>query len=201
MKIFSFKRFCFTFFFVLNFISRVSYSQISYEEVLIISLSNDYLFINDIYYSSDVTPNYNLLGSTLSKLQARYDRGFDAVKFEWEKLRDLNMINYYTNSKVNDYRKQVSAWLELNGSKIDYGYGDNASRVVNYITGVYKIPGVKDELKLLQSINREIKRLKSQNPDGFHNSTRYKEIMNVISELRNCNISDFGDIAYKYGLF
>ncbi len=187
-------------FFQLIFIND-SYSQISYEEILIINLSDDYVFLGEAYYSRDMSPNYSILSNTLASMQARFDRGYNNVRYEWLKLKDLNMINNQTNAAVTNYRNQVSAWFDVNGAKVDWGYGDNASRVIKFITGVYDLLGVKQELKLMKSIDKEIKRLKSVDPDGFHNSNRYKDMLNVIYEMRSCNVNEFGNIAYRYGLF
>ncbi len=179
--------------------SNSSNYEITTIEVAAIVSSTNYSYSSSGSYVS-FTPDYNSLGNTLATLQRRYDNNYDRVSREYTKLNNLELININNKKTLSDYKIAIFAYVDTKGKDINLGYDQNADWLINYICKPFHVPSIKEEIKMLQSINREINRLKREQPDTFHHSKRYQEITEALGKLQNCPTSEISQLVWNYGL-
>ena len=177
-----------------------NYSTISYTELNII-----YLSVKVNYSGSNYAPSNFSYNTALNTMQARYDYYFKMMSNEWGKLEEFDLINSTNKTILNNHKVEVRNYFkknENNFTHVDWARnGDFALKIVKYVGSIYNNTGIKSEIKLLTAINNEYYRLKKSNPDSFHKSARYGELMTVLGKLKYCSTSEIGSLSADYGLW
>ena len=88
-----------------------------------------------------------------------------------------------------------------NYKKVDFAIYNNFSSWLEFYTQIYEIPSIKNEMILLNGIDKEIRRIRQKDPDSFHRSERYKELGSVLAELQTIRADSIPSLSWKYGLF
>ena len=167
------------------------------NELLIVSSSYRYQYVGSTY--KPFTPDYAFYSNVLNTRQAQYDANLKKINGEWGKLMSLELINETHKTMLIQYKSTISKEIKTNcnGDLSDDSY---ANSWLTYISQVFNIETIRNEIILLQKINQEFQRLKNNNPDNFHKSVRYSEMCNALSLLKKCDIREINTISVKYGL-
>jgi hypothetical protein len=188
-------------FFLVAGIYRVnaqSYS-ISYSEISVMSLS-----VRISYSGSSYSSPYFNTASALNTLQQRYDYYHKMISNEWGRLEDFDLLNANNKVTLNNHKIAVRDFFAQNSglSRIDWAQnGAYAVEITNWIGSIYNNKSIKSEISLLKAINSEYRRLKNNDPDNFHKSSRYSELALVLNKLKTCSTSEIGNLAVTYGLW
>lgn len=141
------------------------------------------------YYSGSYSPSYSdSYYFAIRSRQAAYNAGRETVQNELYKLYytlDDILISKCNRPKYNNFVAEVKAKANTWGSW-DLSYRQNVDALVNYITQIYNWESIKAEIKLVQSCDEELNRIKSTNPDDYIYSKRYKAICKTMQLLENC---------------
>jgi hypothetical protein len=180
--------------------NRTTNYNITSIDLTIIEQSVNYYYINNTYNSNYGAGANGFYGNVLATKQAQYDYNYKRVSQEYGKLLRLELINIPNQTWLNKNRKIIQNYVQTNSSNVDFGNDANAESYIEYITQVYKVESIRDEIKLLHSINNELIRIKNKDPDNFYKSERYTELGKALSELRDCEMGGISKIAWKYGL-
>jgi hypothetical protein len=179
--------------------STQNYSTISYTELNII-----YLSVKVSYSGSNYAPSNFSYNTALNTMQARYDYYYKMINNEWGKLEEFDLINSNNKTTLNNHKIAIRNYFKNNNSftHVDWARnGDFALKIVKYIGNIYNNTDIKSEISLLKAINNEYYRLKKSDPDNFHKSTRYGELMTVLGKLKYCSTSEIGTLSANYGLW
>ena len=159
--------------------------------------------VNIDYRNDHFQPDYQSLSNTLSTLQARYDRNHGMINQAWGKVKYCKLINRQNNRKMRNKDTEINNYLVRNNHfrHVDWARNrDFAIRVCNYFTNIFEDSYVKAELKMLQIVNTEMRRLKRTYPDDFYRKQRYLDISKALKELENCSRTEIPNIASRYHL-
>ena len=166
------------------------YGQISVEYLNIVTSSANYTYVG-IQYQPDynwATPNtWNTIQNGLSALTAMYERGFGICNREYTKLRDLQLINVYNKKTLLAHQKEIDAWADVNFSKYDLSKQENVNSIVNYFTGIYKIPTIRDEIRLLNELNGFYQFIVASDPNKVNKGQLFEELNAILLEMRFWN--------------
>jgi hypothetical protein len=179
--------------------SKAQSYSISYSEISIMSLS-----VSITYYGSAYSSPYFNTASALNTLQQRYNYYYGMINNEWGRLEEFDLLNESNRIILNNHKIDVRNYFAQNNgfTYVDWAQnGQFAVQVVNYIGAIYNYSSIKNEISLLKAINSEYRRLKQNNPDNFHKSTRYSELALVLNKLKSCSTSEIGNLAVTYGLW
>jgi hypothetical protein len=169
----------------------VSYLTTEYTEILSYSIEFTYYYETYKPYSPYVS-NANILAT----LQARYDRNYSIISKEWGKLLNLELINVTNKATLKNHKEVISSEIKAkcNG---DLGNQDYANYWIEYVTQTFRVPSIKDEIKLLQKCDAEINRIKYEDPNNYPNSKRYKSISKVLKELESCPTNNIKNLNWE----
>jgi hypothetical protein len=177
-----------------------NYSTISYTELNII-----YLSVKVRYSGSNYTPSNFSYEKALSTMQARYDYYYNMINNEWGKLEEFDLINSNNKTTLNNHKVEIRNYFKINENNfrnVDWAQNGNlALNIVKYVGSIYNDTDIKSEITLLKAINNEYYRLKKSDPDNFHKSTRYGELITVLGRLKYCSTSEIGSLSVEYGLW
>jgi hypothetical protein len=137
-------------------------------------------------------------------MQQRYDYYHGMVSNEWGRLESFQLLNASNKVMLDNHKVAVRNYFSQNNSftHVDWARnGEFAVQVVNYIGSIYNNSYIKSEVSLLKAINSEYRRLKTNDPDNFHKSSRYSELALVLNKLKTCSTSEIGNLAVTYGLW
>ena len=169
---------------------------ITYEKTNILSLSIQYN-ITQSRYSANQSAYFDSYTLAMASLQERYDMGYYYVKSELSKVINLKLVNK-TNSTYLDFFKKARMPYWKSISNADLTKNEVVQSCIDNIVDLYKInPSIVDELKLLQSCNNELSRIKFKDPDNYIYSRRYKSIAMVLLELENCPIDKIKSLSWE----
>jgi hypothetical protein len=175
--------------------AQYSASYISYEYTEILAYSIEITYSSASGYYQPYSP-YMSYGNALATMQARYDKNHAIISKEWGKLLSLELINITNKSTLKQYQETISAQVKMN-CKGDLGNQAYADGWIEYITQIFRIQTIKDEILLLQSCQRELNRIKYKDPDNYIYSKRYKSIMKTLDLLKNCSTSEIKYLSWE----
>lgn len=137
----------------------------------------------------------------LDQLESKFNYNYKLVNDAYNTVAYQEFINPDNKLLINNWNIKVEAYVQkLNN--VDWSRnGDYAVSVKNWILQIYDESSIKSEIILSQAIHYELIRLKRDNPESFHKSDRYFELMKAINELKTCDKYKISDISLKYGLF
>lgn len=164
-----------------------------YNEILILSVSFSYSSSGTYTYSYP----FGFYGAALETMQARYDQNHKIISKEYNKLKDLELINKTNQKTLQTYKDQRLDWIYKAGSNWDLGNQDNANKILNYCCEIYSYPSIKKELKLLQKCETELTRLKTKDPDSYLYTPRYRAISKLLSRLADCPTDEIGNLNWE----
>lgn len=172
----------------------IAQSYISFNKTEILRISVYYTITNNVYQ-----PDYNQNSITVmayAAMQERFDRNFDFIKAELTKVRNLQLINKSNQDYLTEFKRvRMPFWRSI--SHADLSKGEIVSHCLKYIVDIYDYSSIRDEIKLLQSCNYELSRIKNQDPDNYIYSKRYRAISNVLLELETCNNYQIKNLSWE----
>jgi hypothetical protein len=137
------------------FFSSKSKAQLQVDYLEILKSSSRITYIG-LKYSTDeylFKPDYNLIGTAMEMMQRRYDASFNNISHEYRKLKDLKLINFSNVELLKRHQLQVENWMERNLKNADLSQPDVTRQILDYITSIYKMKSIMDEIKHLQYLN------------------------------------------------
>jgi hypothetical protein len=168
---------------------------ISYEKTTILNLSIKYTIMQNNYMpnsSQYIDPYY----MSMAMMQERYDRGYYYVRSEIEKVINLKLINKNNISLLETFKnKRMPLWRSY--SNADLTKANVVQDCINGIVDIYKFRAIIDEIKLLQSCNSELNRIKARDPDNYIYLKRYKAISITLNNLENCMTTDIINLSWE----
>jgi hypothetical protein len=180
---------------LLNFYMSKAQTFISYEKTTIINLSVKYTFNQNKYIpntSQYIDPYY----MSMAMMQERYDRGYNYVRSELDKVLSLKLINKENLSMLERFKKNhMPFWRSI--SNADLTKQEVVQNCINDITDIYKFRDIIAEIKLLQSCNTELNRIKARDPDNYIYLKRYKAISLTLDNLENCISNDIINLSWE----
>ncbi|MGB1169502.1 MAG: hypothetical protein ACPH3L_09055 [Flavobacteriaceae bacterium] len=188
----------------LVFISQFSFSQygsnnISSYDIKIVQQSINIYYSNNTF--KDYYRPYYSPGNALAAMQAKFDYNFNLVNSAYSKVLYQEFLNPGNKSKLSAWKKKVEAQARK-VSNVNWGRQSSyALKLRAYFLDIYNKESVKNELLLLQEINKEMNRLKRTFPGRFHKTDRYNELLLALKALKTCKSYEISDISYKFGLF
>lgn len=172
-------------YFLLSLYITNAQTFISYEKTTILNFSIKYTIMQNNYMpnSSQYMDPYYM---SMAMMQERYDRGYYYIRSELGKVLELKLINKENNDYLTGFKQaRMPYWRSI--SNADLTKQEVVQSCINNIVDIYKLnTSIVDELKLLQSCNYELNRIKYKDPDNYLYSKRYKAISKVLFELENC---------------
>ena len=197
-------KFFYLFIFLLVFISKVSFSQYGSNNISSYDIKIVQQSININYYNNSFRDSYSPYyspGNVMAAMQAKFDYNFNLVNSAYSKVLYQEFLNPGNKLKLSDWKKKV----ETQARKVsNVNWGRQSSYTLKlraYFLDIYDKESVKNELLLLQEINKEMNRLKRTFPGRFHKTDRYNDILLALKALKTCNSNEISDISYKFGLF
>jgi hypothetical protein len=178
------------FFLILIFISPIGYSQVSIEYLNIVTSSANYTYVGIQYqpdYNWATLDTWNTLQNGLSARTSMYERGWGICNREYNKLMDLQLINVENKKALLAHQREVKAWADVNFSKYDLAEEKNVSSFLNYFTWIYKLPKIRDEIRLLNEINGAYQFIVSSDPNKINKGQLFEELNTVLLEMRVWN--------------
>jgi hypothetical protein len=161
-----------------------------------ISNSSNYYYNNNAYITYiPYSINWNNSG-----MQTRYDWAVEVLRFENSKFLNLKLINRQQVTTLNAWHISVPQGLK-NLNQVDLSIWTNYTQALAYLTEFFNIPTVRDEIELLHKIDIAIFRLREADPDNFHTSAKFYNLVSLMNEIYNADRSDISKLGYKYGLF
>ena len=181
--------------FLLSFNQTKAQTFISYEKTTTLNLSVKYTIMQNNYIpnsSQYIDPYY----MSMAMMQERYDRGYYYVRSELEKVINLKLINKNNISLLETFKnKRMPLWRSY--SNADLTKENVVQNCINGIVDIYKFVDIIDEIKLLQSCNNELSRIKIKDPDNYFYTKRYKAIAITLNYLENCNSNDIKKLSWE----
>jgi hypothetical protein len=169
-----------------------SVSYLSYKYTEILSISIKYNYYGNSYQSYEP---YVSTGNIMATLQARYDRNSKIISQEWGKLLNLELINVYNKQTLDLHKKEINAGMKNCRDDLSKQY--IADQWIEYVTQTFRVPSIKNEIKLLQSCYKELNRIKQNDPDNYIYSKRYKAINKVLNRLESCPTSEINSLSWE----
>jgi len=145
-------------------------------------------------------PDFDRLQRAMNIKSTQYENGVHKIAEAYSDLRDLTIVNTENLEILNKYRDAVKEGLKK-VSKWDLSVPSNVSTAVNYVNRYLEVPSIKAEKKLLSGIEMEMWTLKRNHPDDFSTLPRFKEIVALMEEIKNCPRSEIESIGIKHGFF
>ena len=142
----------------------------------------------------------NSLNNGLQSRGDAYRSGVDQVNYAYDRLMDIKLYNKENINSLSIYQEAVKN-EHYKFAKTDFSLQNNVKSWLTYINEYRTYKPIKDEIYLLYHLFQEIQAIKRNNPDSFTSSNRYKELMQVLDELENCNTNDILSLARKHGIF
>jgi hypothetical protein len=177
-------------FLILILISIKGYSQISVEYLNVVTSSANYTYVGIQYqpdYNWTSPDTWNTIQNALSARTAMYEQGFGICNREFIKLRDLQLINIENKKALLAHQKEVEDWGNLYFSKYDLAEQENVNFVLNIFTSIYKLPRIRDEIRLLNEINAGYQFIVAADPNKINKGELYQELNTILSEMRFWN--------------
>ncbi len=113
----------------------------------------------------------------------------------------MSLINTENKGRHSKLLESLNATAkDPKTSKIDWSDDAITESYVKYYTSAFDDAYIKDEISMLQNLDKEINRIKLKDPDGFYKSERYMELGKALEELKICGATEIGKLAWKYGL-
>jgi len=147
-------------------------------------------------------------------LQANYDRGFEIIQREWQRLNALSLINLKNEKYVQERKNEVRSQLPSSSghdlsiqSNVNYWYNKCTYHIeagwtsTNSNNEKYSFKPIQDEIILLKKAYYEIIRIKNKDPDNYYNNERFKSMLKLLNELRNCGLTEISKLSWKYNLY
>jgi hypothetical protein len=178
------------FFLILIFISPKGYSQVSIEYLNIVTSSANYTYVGIQYqpdYNWATLDTWNTLQNGLSARTSMYERGWGICNREYNKLMDLQLINVENKKALLAHQREVESWADVNFSKYDLAEEKNVSSFLNYFTWIYKLPKIRDEIRLLNELNGFHQFIVTSDPNKVNKGQLYEELNTVLLEMRFWN--------------
>ena len=192
------------FIFLLVFISKVSFSQYGSNNISSYDIKIVQQSININYYNNSFRDSYSPYyspGNVMAAMQAKFDYNYNLVNSAYNKVLYQEFLNPGNKLKLSDWKKKVETQARK-VSNVNWGRQSSyALKLRAYFLDIYDKESVKNELLLLQEINKEMNRLKRTFPGRFHKTDRYNEILLALKALKTCKSNEISDISYKFGLF
>jgi len=192
------------FIFLLVFISKVSFSQYGSNNISSYDIKIVQQSININYYNNSFRDSYSPYyspGNVMAAMQAKFDYNYNLVNSAYNKVLYQEFLNLGNKLKLSDWKKKVETQARK-VSNVNWGRQSSyALKLRAYFLDIYDKESVKNELLLLQEINKEMNRLKRTFPGRFHKTDRYNEILLALKALKTCKSNEISDISYKFGLF
>jgi len=161
--------------------------------------SPNYQFIGLVYKTSSGI-DMNSMRDLLETKTGQYEYGMRLVVSEIKKAQALTLINKYNNVTLKNFQDKLSV-ASNNFASWDFSLPQNVNKALEFVTWIYTVESIREEINLLHLVNDEIVRLKDRDPDNFFRSNRYAEMKLVLSKMKDCNYSQFKDIKMEYGLY
>ena len=134
-------------------------------------------------------------------MQAKFDYNYNLVNSAYSKILYQEFLNPGNKIKLSAWKKKVEVQARK-VSNVNWARQSNyALKLRAYFLNIYDTESVKNELLLLQEINKEMNRLKRTFPGRFHKTDRYNELLLALKALKTCEAYEISDISYKFGLF
>lgn len=175
--------------------SQYSTSYLSYEYTEILSYSIKITYSTSGSYKP--TTIYDFYGNALSTLQARYDQNRKVIEEEYGRVWYLELINKSNKATLNKYKSTIKAEIDAKAGYADFSKSSVTDSWVNFISQPFRISSIKDEIKLLQSCQKELNRIKYQDPDNYIYSKRYKSIAQTLEKLKTCSSSEIKNLSWQ----
>lgn len=175
--------------------TQVTVSYLSYEYIEILSYSITITYTESGSYKP--TSMYDFYGNALSTLQARYDHNREVVSQEYGKLWNLELINESNKATLNYYKQAIKEELDANSGSADFSKSSVTEEYISFISQPFRVQSISDEIKLLQSCQIELNRIKYKDPDNYIYSKRYKSIVQTLELLKNCSVSDIKYLSWE----
>jgi len=162
-------------------------SQVSVDILSIVQNSNRFTFIGITYQPDEYlfTPNYGNMADGLAALQARYDAAHRLCSHEYQKLLQLSLVNDNNSAILNNYRQAVVDWGKTNFRKMDLAQPSIKNSVLEFITRVYTVQSVRNELSILNELNGFIEAINSATITESCKSSAFKIINAFIEKLKH----------------
>lgn len=176
-------------------------SQISSNYIIIISSVYKYSYSSGKF---DYKANLNFYGNALATMQARYDYYYKMINNSWGTVYNCKLINEYNNELIKLKCNVIQAKMNANNSYRNIDLAKNGAFAENlsaWMTDIFNLPEIKNEIELLKAINSEYMRLKNSYPDDFYKRERYQELITVLSMLQTCKPKEINNLQLKYGLW
>ncbi|MCB9336147.1 MAG: fibrobacter succinogenes major paralogous domain-containing protein [Flavobacteriales bacterium] len=175
--------------------SQYSASYLSYEytEILVYSLSITYT-VSDNYYPYTRTSFY---ANSLASSQSRYDYNHNIVSTEYGRLWNLELINNSNKTILAKYKAMIKNEIDVNSTHADFSKESITQEYISFISQPFNVPSIKDEIKLLQSCQTELNRIKYKDPNNYIYSKRYKAISKTLELLENCEPSQINNLSWE----
>ena len=176
----------------MNKVSFPQASNLEYNDVY--SNSSNYIFLGLVYkpYQPSYTPDYNSMRSALQQRQARYDYNLDIISNEIQKVRSLKLINLHNISTLTNFQIQLNSEIEKPTSfaSWDYSLTENLNRALNYVTSIYNINDIRNELRLLNDLNGFNDYIQNSDPYQVNRGILYDDLTDFIDALKGYNSSE-----------
>lgn len=185
-------RFLFSFCF---FISSTSiFSQVN--DFYVVITEDLILLINTVSTTSNAY-NYKSDAELLRSKDSKYEYNHNKVDIAYGNILRLQLINDYNKKILEDYKVTLKSNISVL-STYDFSYEEPTSKAISYINDILNFYCVSNEVNLLKDINKEILYLKSINQFNS-NSKRYREILNLLNELKTAGNTEICKLGKKYG--
>jgi len=175
--------------------SQYSSSYLSYEYTEILSYSIKITYSTSGSYKP--TTIYDIYGNALNTLQAKYDQNRKVVEKEYGKLWSLELINNSNKATLQNYKVTIKAELDAYSGSADFSKSSVTDEYISFISQPFRISSIKDEIKLLQSCQTELNRIKLKDPDNYIYSERYKSIVQTLDKLKTCSPSEIKNLSWE----
>ncbi|SFB07214.1 hypothetical protein [Algoriphagus aquimarinus] len=164
----------------------------------ILSYSSKYYFNGTNYIPDYAT--YSPSSNPYAVLQGRYDAGFRTIQSEYQKLIGLELLNLKNNSwlksEKNRIKNIVATW-----KNIDWSKPENVNSSLSILNKYLENQQIKNEIILLQKISINYSRIRGNDQEGFYKTERWKELVGLMNEVKNCSSCNFIQLGYKYNIY
>jgi hypothetical protein len=156
-------------------------------------------FLSIIYtensFGQYFTPNFGAMRRALNTANNNYERGFEQIKSHIDSINDIKIVNKYNIQKRNEQNKKLELTYNDWGNR-DLAIPSNFTYVKGYIDYIFYSHYIEEEYELLVLIGHE---LHYRNCRTSSNS-RCEELLDCLSYLENCELSDIANIKQKFKL-
>jgi len=166
-------------------------AQLSISVLSVIENSSSYTFIG-VTYKPDTylfKPDYNTLSDVLNTLDQRYEAAHKLCSYEYSKLQKLKLLNRDNILILQKHQTEVAQWAKVNFKKMNLADDRIKSSVLEFITKVYKVESIRNEIILLQSINNSLKILSESDFTDWCKKRAYKDMQSFIDGIKTYQAS------------